>query len=235
MLFDLCTFEEWYDIVVFNDYKNNINTGIELFSKESLILQRSDRFAYAIDNLKPMDAKQIVEYEHIFRLNDINIPNFCQDLLYVLAMKHLKVNCLRIWGVPNSCKSIISFAICEKFICSYLSNHCSENEFYLSNVLNKSIILCEELFITPSTAEDFKGILGGKNIDVSKKFNEKQILSRTPVIVTSNYQYFGRSHLPAVDEYALQLRCFSYHFNCSYTPRIPLDSDNFYHFVLKYK
>lgn len=234
-LYDKCNYDEWYDVCTFNNYHELIKCAVELYTKEQLDLQRKGLLRYVVFDLKKKDPAQIREYENIFNANDINIPLFVNDLINVLEMKHLKKNCLRIWGVPNSCKSIISFAICEKFICSYLSNHCSENEFYLSNCLNKSIILCEELFITPSTAEDFKGILSGKAIDVSKKFNEKQILSRTPVIVTSNYMYFGRSHLPAVDECALQLRCYNYHFKTAYEPLMLLDSDNFYHFVMKYK
>lgn len=207
---------------------------MELYTKEQLIIQRDDLFNYAIDTLKKTDPVQIAEYEYIFEINGIDKHAFCRDLLAVLYMRHPKKNCLRMWGTPNSCKSIISFSICSKFICSYVSNHCCENEFYLSNVLNKSIILCEELFVTPATAEDFKGILSGKDLDISKKFNEKQILSRTPVIITSNYDKFGRGHLPAIDERALQLRCYSYHFTNSYQPSVMLDSDNFYHFVMKY-
>lgn len=232
-LFDLCSFDEWYSVCVFSGYGDLLKCGVELFTKEQLIIQRTDLFNYAIDSLKAASPAQIAEYHNIFAINKINKHEFAKNLLSVLYMKHPKINALRIWGCPNSCKSIISFAICSKFICAYLSNHCSENEFYLSNCLNKAILLCEELFITPSTAEDFKGILSGKDLDVSKKFNEKQILSRTPVIITSNYEKFGRGHLPAVDEKALQLRCYSYHFTREYTPAVPLDSDNFYHFILE--
>lgn len=232
-LFDLCTFDEWYSICVFNNYGDLLKCAVELYIKEQLILQRHDLFNYALDTLGPVSVAQQHEYNNIFTYNNINKHQFAKDLLSILYMKHPKKNCLRIWGCPNSCKSIISFGICSKFICAYLSNHCSENEFYLSNCLNKSIILCEELFVTPSTAEDMKGILSGKDLDVSKKFNEKQILSRTPVIVTSNYEKFGRGHLPAVDEDALQLRCYSYQFTHAYHPSINLDSDNFYHFMLR--
>lgn len=233
-LYDLCCFNEWRAISDLNNYKELLKTAIELYIKEQLCKQRLSLTNYAFSLIDKPNKKQQEEFENIFRHNDIEPDKFFYCLNKVLRLEHEKKNCLRIWGLPNSCKSLISYCICEPFICAYLNNHCSENEFYLSNCLNKTIILCEELYITPSTCEDFKSILGGKMIDVSKKFNEKQILSRTPVIVTSNHERFGRGNLAPVDEEALQLRCYSFNFTAVYTPGEHLDACNFYYFMKKY-
>lgn len=133
-----------------------------------------------------------------------------------------KLNCLRIIGTSNSCKSLIAQLLVKDFISAYVNNHNSENEFYLSCFLNKAICLCEELMVTPATGEDFKSILGGAKIDISKKYTSKQTLIRTPIIVTSNHKKFGRGHLSPADESALDNRCFTYHFNTPYKPSIKI-------------
>ena len=104
-----------------------------------------------------------------------------------------------------------------------MNNHGSENEFYLSNMLKKSIILCEELYITITTAEDFKSVLVGQPIDITKKFNEKQLSQRTPFVITSNYSRFGRGHLPPTVENALSIRCYNYILNSAFKPLCKLE------------
>lgn len=151
--------------------------------------------------------------DKIFKLNHIDPIKFGTALKRFLKKQDMKVNGFRIVGIPNSGKTLLANCIVSPFICCYNNNHGSENEFYISNFLNKSIILCEELYITIATCEDFKSILGGQPLDVAKKFNEKQLLSRTPVVITSNYERFGRGHLSQTDENALKLRCENFYFN----------------------
>lgn len=188
---------------------------------------------YAISKytLGLVDPEQQFVFQELFSANQVDPHHFATSLMTVLNKSQQKINCLRIYGTPNSCKSLIANLIVEPFICCYMNNHGSENEFYASNMLNKSIILCEELYVTVATAEDFKSILGGQPIDISKKFNEKQLLCRTPVVITSNYYLLGRGHLPALDENALNIRTITYHFNTEFKPRVKLTCDQFYHFM----
>lgn len=176
---------------------------------------------------------QISEFKKIFTANNINIREFFSNLKDVLMKKHMKKNSIRLVGVPNSCKTLIANCIVKPFICCYNNNHGSENEFYLSNMLNKAIVLCEELYITIATCEDFKSILSGQAIDISKKYNEKQLLCRTPIIITTNFDKFGRGHLSETDESALRIRCFNYRFTTPYEPIVRLDAINFYHLFFR--
>ena len=164
------------------------------------------------------EVSQFEEFQNIFDINGIDTQHFAECLIKVLSKTDHKVNTLRLIGTPNSGKTLIANCIVEPFICCYMNNHGSENEFFVSNMLNKSIILCEELYITIATAEDFKSILGGQPIDIAKKFNEKQLLSRTPVIITSNYERFGRGHLPPTDEHALSIRTHTFRFKNEIKP-----------------
>lgn len=194
-------------------------------------MQRENMWRYAVvtsENTTAPDPQVFDELDLIFRVNAVYPPDFAEALYKVLNKVDNKLNCIRIVGTPNSGKTLIANCIVEPFIVCYNNNHGSENEFYLSNMLNKSIILCEELYITIATCEDMKSVLGGQPIDIAKKFNEKQLLSRTPVIITSNYQKFGRGHLSPVDENALAIRCHNFNFRQEIKPKLKVTSEQFY-------
>lgn len=234
-LFDRCSFQEWQQIVLMcNDYHNLIKSALELYIKYKLDSQRSNMWDYACNYAKQADpdAQQFDIFNFIFHNNGIDPSEFAYNLKAILNKECHKINALRIVGSPDAGKSLISNCIVEPFITCYMNNHASENEFYLSNMLNKSIILCEELYITIATAEDFKSVLGGQPIDVSKKHNEKQLLARTPCIITSNYLKFGRGHLSPVDENALSIRCFNYRFNHPVKPHVTCTSQQFYLYLM---
>lgn len=216
-MFDKCTCDEFSEIIYFGKYMESANLALELFVKDSLEMQRKNRWEYFLSFQKYLPDQEN-ELIRLFHTQRINIVQFFQCLKEVLNCTWPKINTLKIQGIPNSGKTMLAQLIGKPFITCYANNHGSENEFFLSNFLNKSVILCEELYVTQATCEDFKQILGGCPIDIDKKFQSKQIWMRTPIIITSNYQKFGRGHLPSRDEQALQLRCFTFDFNYSFTP-----------------
>lgn len=167
-LFDQCTADEWADLVYIADVNLHkyLNVAYELFVKENLYLQRQDRWGWFVKNAEniPHEVSQLRE---LFYQQGIGIPNFANSLFDILQEQNPKINTLRLVGVPNSGKSLLAQLIVAPFISAYVNNHNSENEFYLSSFLNKSVCLCEELMCTPATAEDFKSILAGAKIDIS--------------------------------------------------------------------
>lgn len=215
-------------------YHDIIRTSIEIYVKRLLDCQRGNLWKFILNNVINdfiPDPNQQGEIMNILNFNNIDPIRFANCVKIVLSKSDPKINSLRMYGDSNSCKSLLSNALCRPFVCCYMNNHGSENEFYLSNMLNKSILLCEELYITVATCEDFKSVLGGQPIDVAKKYNEKQLLKRTPVIITSNYYKFGRGHLPAMDEDALNNRCFNFTMNFAYKPQCYIDTPNVYYFL----
>lgn len=217
-------------------YHELIKCAIELYIKQQLDIQRKGMWDFACFKALKPSAKQnqFLEFDKIFDANHIDKKQFAKSVFSILNKTKMKVNCLRLIGSPNSGKTLIANCIIAPFITCYMNNHGSENEFFASNMLNKSIILCEELYLTVATAEDFKSILGGQPIDVAKKFNEKQVLLRTPVILTSNHMKFGRGHLPPTDENALELRCCTYLFTAPVAPLCILEWQQFYQYLLSH-
>lgn len=189
-----------------------------------LTIQRANRWEWFIKSAVNSKPAEVEELRTLFNNQRINITCFANSLYRVLMCTDEKKNCLRLLGTANSGKTLIAQLIVSPFISAYVNNHNSENEFYLSSFLNKSICLCEELMVTPATGEDFKSILGGASLEISKKYTNKQILKRTPIIVTSNHRSFGRGHLAPVDEAALSLRCFDYYFVTPYKPKVHISA-----------
>lgn len=235
-LYDKCTFENWQEITKFPNYHELIKTALELFIKKQLDCQRLNLWKYACDIARKTstDFAQFGELDKLFSFNKISPADFALAVKKILEKSEPKINCLRLIGVPNSCKSLLSNLIVEPFICCRMNNHGSENEFFMSNMLNKSIIQCEELYLTIATAEDFKSVLGGQALDIAKKFNEKQLLQRTPVVVTSNHTRFGRGHIPPVDENALAIRTYTYQFSIPYKPEVKIEWQQLYQYLLSY-
>lgn len=235
----MCTSYEWAELVYVSngDHHQSLKVALELYIKDCLDIQRYDRWNWMLVNNSDQcqgNGEQCRELSIIFKNNHINIGEFAKAVHDVLNCVDEKKNCLRLIGCSNSCKTLIASCIAAPFITSYVNNHNSENEFYLSAFLNKTLALCEELFVTTATAEDFKSILGGAPLNISKKYNEKQILTRTPVIVTSNHEKFGRGHIPLVDEAALANRCFTFRFSVPYKPKCHIEPASLAHYLNKW-
>lgn len=233
-LYDKCTSDEWASLIYAGDnYVNNINISLELFIKDNLELQRKNRWEWFISYQKYLPDEEL-ELLNLFNAQGIDLCDFSLSVYKLFNECDMKKNAIKLWGTPNTGKTLIGRLLCDLFICCYANNHGSELEFYFSNFLSKSIILCEELFATPATAEDLKSILGGKCVDISKKYQEKQALIRTPIVITSNYDKFGRGFLPPIDEEALNNRCYVYHFTKHYSPRVTITAPALAHLLYTY-
>lgn len=235
-LYDKCTNSEWEKIIGMPTYQELLSAARTLYIKRELTEQRKSRWNFVMEKLQNYEPNpaEIQEVENLLFKNKISLLKFALDVHSILEMTHPKKNTIKLWGVPDSGKSLIANAIVKPFIVCYMNNHGAENEFFISNMLNKSIVLCEELYITTATGEDFKSILGGQPIDIAKKYDEKQLMARTPIIVTSNYAKFGRGHLPATDENALNIRCHVYQFLSPYKPSLYINWWNFYFCIKKH-
>lgn len=222
-VYDKCSSTEWAELVYVSDINLHryLNVCLELYIKELLEIQRENRWSWLMQYAQNIPS-EVSEFKRLFAAQNIDLKCFCSDLYKLLMCVDPKKNCLRLIGAANSGKTLIAQLIAQEFVTGYVNNHNSENEFYLSTFLNKAICLAEELMITPATAEDFKSILGGATLEISKKYTAKQTLIRTPVIVTSNHAKFGRGHVSPVDEYALQLRCYTYQFIVPFKPNTRL-------------
>nr|QJI53746.1 MAG: nonstructural protein 1 [Densovirinae sp.]QJI53761.1 MAG: hypothetical protein [Densovirinae sp.] len=226
------TQEDEYAELVYQDikYPKYIQPAIDLYIKDNIEIQRRDRWEYLLAFSK-YNYQEEAELLRLFATQRINVIDFARNLKTVLNCEHPKINMIKMWGAPNTGKSLIARLITENFITCFACMKNSENEFSMSNFLNKAVILCDELYITRNTIEDYKIICSGAPHDLSKKFYDKQLLCRTPMIVTSNYCYYGRGHLPPVDEEALCTRAITYNFDSVFQPNVMITAPSFAHLM----
>lgn len=229
-VYDKCSPEEFAELMYANiNYKNVLQPSLDLYRKDMLAIQRKNRWDYMMSHAK-YDRDQELEYLKIFQIQNVCPIDFTRKLKSVLLREHEKIGSIKIYGVKDSCKSIITLGICHCFLCAYQTNHNSEGEFYHENMVNQTVNSLEELYATKVMCETLKCILSGAPIDVSKKNWPKQLLSDTPNIISSNYALFGRGHLPPRDEGALAVRCYSFLFSVPYKPACHLTPSALYHF-----
>lgn len=89
-----------------------------------------------------------------------------------------------------------------------------QGEYYFGDMIDKSIIVLEELWVTKSTVDDYKTILSGYDININQKHvTKRQKLSRTPCFITGNHSDIGKGLLNPIDLEAIHKRMIQYHFS----------------------
>ncbi len=196
--------------------------AIKIVIQQVLQEQIKDRWEHLrayVHGYEP-DESVVMEIEAMFELQGVSLREFAQAVKDILTGKKKKINTLRITGVINSCKSLIMQAISKPFHCCRLTMLGCGNEFYFNDMLSKSIVMIEELWITPPVCDDFKTILSGYPLSINMKGQGvRETLKHTPILLTSNYDRFGRGFVSEFDEKALLARCVSFKFTKEYEPK----------------
>lgn len=110
----------------------------------------------------------------------------------VLTMKIPK-NTLYLCGRSNAGKTYFTNALLP--LTHHIGSYITSRDFAFRECLTKPVILISELTIaTTETAEQYKQVLAGETIFVNVKNRNAEILTRKPVILTTNQAIW--SHIP---------------------------------------
>lgn len=178
---------------------------------------------------------EVKEWKRLFEINDISIENFVTDLFSILCKSKPKVNCLFLYGESNSGKSLLAYNIVKPFVFCSLTNFKSGSEFVYEPALNSSVVLIDEIAVTKKQAPDFKQILSGGIMTVSKKHSGFQLLTGRPVIATSQYEALGMGWLPGADELAFKNRMIRYKFSKEFRPTCRLSVNSLWLLFSEYE
>lgn len=146
----------------------------------------------------------------LLHVNNINKTNFLDDVTCVMNKAIDRKNALVIEGPTTTGKSLILNLICANYLYGTVQRSGDHSQFFLQNLLNKSVALMEEPRITPITVNDFKELLGGQPFDIHVKHQEDVRLKRLPVLISTNTNI--NTYINAVDAAAIKARCFTYYF-----------------------
>nr|QTE03834.1 MAG: NS1 [Lanius cristatus densovirus] len=230
--FKRVTYKEYRDSYMKHpkDFSYLVDMGVNINLKH-ILDDQLDR--WAIVTGYPHGDPLIIET--ILRTVGIDPDIFQMAVKTILTMSHNKINTLVMAGPINSCKTLLSNLLTARLTTCYATNHGSLGDFYFAPFLRKAVINLEELQVTCATADDYKSILGGVPLDINRKHvTDRQRLYRTPIIVTTNYDKFGRGMISHMDETALQARCIKFTTHQKYSPLRQVTPNDMAAFLYKY-
>lgn len=113
--------------------------------------------------------------------------DFWTTLYNLLDRNHGKINCLEIIGPASCAKSYFCNFICDFFLAvGHIENFTRQNNFPLQSAYNQRILHWNEAQCEPAKLEDAKKILGGDPCAANIKYQDIQVINKTPVIITAN-------------------------------------------------
>lgn len=224
-----------------------VNQLIEVFrqkgaNKDALLrevyLTQKARWEYATTILKVKRDNEPNCWNDFFAYQGYTDKESIANSLYrVLSFKNLRKNTIMIIGPPQTGKTMFINALSRPFNCGVISKIAlnKSNNFVFEPCINKGMILIEEPIFTKAVAADMLNLFAGDELQVEKKYDTHQTVSKTPILVSSNDLEFGRGFLPETMEAALRSRCVILYFNNTFTPTQYFSSKDLYRFIMSNK
>lgn len=121
---------------------------------------------------------------------------FMLDLYIVSDMIDPKQNCFYIYGVSNSGKTYWTSAFLYPFIQQKkVGMALNSAQFRYGDCKEKIAIFADEhTRLDNTTIDEFKGVAGGQDTLVNKKYGDPFTLTRTPLFIASNYNIMECVH-----------------------------------------
>lgn len=202
-----------------NIYKDVIRQAITYNNRKKVEYERNTKYTILYrdkifnDECKCSSEEHREGKEWIKRLlleNNINPEDFLVKIENIFDRKKDKINGIVFEGPTNTGKSLLCNLIIYPYTYGTASRRGDQTNFHMENLLHKSIAVMEEPRITGVTVDDFKQLLGGETFQVDVKYQEKDWLTRTPTIITTNEDIGLR--LSKLDREALLSRIYLFNF-----------------------
>lgn len=149
-------------------------------------------------------------FDELFSKNDIDPREFCSVVKLVMNKKIKRKNALCIEGPTTTAKTMILKLICGEYNYGTVQRSGDHSQFFLQNLLKKTVALMEEPRITPITVNDFKQLLGGESFDIHVKHQEDARLERLPVLISTNHDL--GYYISSIDKEAIYARTWRFYF-----------------------
>ncbi|OON16964.1 hypothetical protein X801_07205, partial [Opisthorchis viverrini] len=124
--------------------------------------------------------------DQLIRVNNINKRELLVSLTAVMSKLCTRKNAFVIEGPTTTGKTLFVKLVAENYVYGTVQRSGDHSQFFLMNLLNKTLALMEEPRITQLTVNDFKELLGGNAFDIHVKHQKDERLERLPVLITTN-------------------------------------------------
>lgn len=181
-LYENC--KPWFQCLNGNLEEHYLSIDDSVMEIENLI-SRQMTDIWASDNIDEMDGKQ----------------DFWETLYKILDRNYGKINTLELVGPPSCGKTYFTNFICDFFLAvGHIENFTRQNNFPLQSAYNQRILHWNEAQCEQSKLEDAKKILGGDPCAANIKYQDTQVITKTPVIITAN-----RRHIPWTEAFRVRM------------------------------
>ncbi|CAI2737808.1 unnamed protein product [Dicrocoelium dendriticum] len=158
--------------------------------------------------------------DNLLAANNIDKDKFCTAVHEVMNKKVDRLNTLCIEGPTTTGKSLVLKMICQNSHCGTVQRSGDHSQFFLQNLIDKSVAPMEEPRITLATVNDFKELLGGSPFDIHVKHSPDVTLNRLPVLISTNHSL--GAYITSIDAAAIYERCHTFHFKVRVgSPELP--------------
>ncbi|XP_071051109.1 uncharacterized protein [Onthophagus taurus] len=121
------------------------------------------------------------------------VKQFLLELYDVLERRVPKINCFAIFSPPSAGKNyFIDAVLCYYFNFGQIHDFNKHCNFPLQDCVNRRVLYWNEPNFEPAATETLKMLLGGDNCPARIKYLSDKVITRTPVIITGNYDCFPR-------------------------------------------
>lgn len=150
-------------------------------------------------------------FDQLLEVNKINKTEFLQAVTDVMNKKYTRRNTLCIEGPTTTGKTLLLNLIASNYNYGTVQRSGDHSQFFLQNLIKKTLALMEEPRITPITVNDFKELLGGQVLDIHVKHQDDVRLQRIPVLISTNHNL--GMYINSIDRDAIYKRTFTFEFN----------------------
>lgn len=202
----------------------------DIWNKESTLFKTLERAKerFALNLQKKIYENDILK-DHIYKLMEegviiffsildclenynqhkLDAPRqFITDFINIMQGNYAKKNCLVIYGMSNSGKSLILDMLLACFNVAYMTNVGDAGTFHFSNIEDsKTVVIGNETYVRSQTLEQWKALMGGEQVSIPMKHRKHHLVSfRRPIFLTSQSNTFKEILTPD-DRIALYNRC----------------------------
>lgn len=200
-------------------WKETAEHSIANYCKEIIIEQETMTFEEILRSnhhsrtcQHPADTRLGEEWlDQLIQVNNINKRELLMCLTSVMNKLCTRKNAFVIEGPTTTGKTLFVKLIAENYVYGTVQRSGDHSQFFLMNLLNKTLALMEEPRITQITVNDFKELLGGNPFDIHVKHQKDERLERIPVLITTNNAL--TYYVLDADGKAILERCFYFKFH----------------------